>query len=140
MADSEMLEADSYKAYLREWWKEITNLSIQFRDGMMLRDQNGKALGCDPDVARAYVSNMGRFWLELSPMVQGRSELKEIQTDFMKFKPYAADGSKFFIKRKPKPITNTATESKSDGIDDNELFQMEEVLRKVIDKLKITKV
>ena len=138
MTDEEQIETDSYKDYLREWWKEIINLSIQFRDGMMLRDQNGKALGCDPDISRMYVSNMGRYWLELSPMVQGRSELKELQSDFMKFKQYAADGSKFFVRRKPK-IAGGANENNTDGIDDNELFQMEEVLRKVIDKLKITR-
>lgn len=134
--------SSAYAEAIRMRWLEIMDLSVQFRVGLMIYDEDGKVQGCDPEVAREYIARLSRMWLELSPKVEGNiafdtswrdktdeeevGKYANLKKDFLKFRKHSANPALFY------PNKNGTS------IDENELFLMEEILRKVIEKLGIT--
>ena len=131
----------SYKAFITSWWEEITSLSTQFRASILVNTDGEEDVNSyDAPAGRNYIANMGRFWLELLPEVEGRTELKGLKEDFLGFRQYSADGNLFIKCPICKQVRKECVcEQKTDSaFDFNKLFLMEEILRKIMDKLEIT--
>lgn len=130
----------SYAEAIRTRWLEILDLSIQFRIGLMIHDDNGKTIGCNPDLAREYIARLSRLWLELCPKVEQKPEFDvsyrdgatnkftSLKNDFLEFRQYSANPSLFFKDTKD-----------AETFDENKLFRLEEILRKVLEKLELTR-
>lgn len=96
-------------------WIEITELAEAFRVQHIERSK-------DQEIRNLYAAKLTRLWLELSPKVEGRNEFgKEFIKEFMEFRAFYFDPGSFFEKE-----------------DNGRLYELEEILRKVLERLKIT--
>ena len=102
----------AYAYRLLEKWGDIIEVGEEFRRGMLGKD-------LDPEVMNDYISKLTRLWLELSPKIEGRSEFKALEKDFNSYRKYYLN---------PELLQDNA----------EDFFRLEEVLRKVLEKIKIT--
>jgi hypothetical protein len=135
----------SYADYILEQWLEVSRLSMKIRKELLTNTAEGDDSDYDSETGRDYIATMTWLWLALSVEVEGRSEFKtpwreesdrgeetkkyiDLQSDFLSFRPYSANPCLFF------------QEKEGGNPDTNKLFLFEEILCKVIRKLKITKI
>jgi len=111
-----------YAYMLLEKWAEIGELREEFRRAY-LNDQN------DAEGAREYVAKMTSLWGELFPKVQGSNFNDNEKEAFMKFKPHYND---------PNLLMKGVLKADDKEKDATLMFQMDEALRMVLERLKIT--
>lgn len=96
-------------------WREIIEIAEAFR-------VNHIAQVKDLDIRNLYAAKLTRLWLELLPKVKGRTEFGEdFERQFMEFRPFYFDPGGFFEKE-----------------DMARIYELEECLRLVLEKLRIT--
>lgn len=104
----------AYAYRLLDKWTEIGELAEQFRTNML----SGRI---DLEITDLYFAKITRFWVELVPKVDGRAEFSDMSKEFMEYRTFYYDPGKL----------------KEEGNEDA-VFKLEELLRRVIEKLKIT--
>lgn len=126
MAEYETI-GGNYASYLLELWKDIGELREEFREEYLVNYESP-----DPTTAREYAVKMTSLWGELLPKVDGSAFSEKDKEKFMRFRPGYYDPNLLVEgyfdndgKAKGKP-------------DASILFQLDETLRYVLEKLKIT--
>ena len=123
MAEQLMSSGDAYAFDLLNKWQEIGKLSEQVREGRIMRTVLKRRYSSEEMRLKSeYIAKLTRLWLELLPMVEGRSDFSSISEEFMRFESYYKNP--LLLQQK----TNM-----------EELFELEKVERQVFEKLKITK-
>lgn len=126
MSDQEKLSiAASYAYSLLSKWIEISEFGEAIRVEMLSQDP-------EIDIHRNFVAKLTRFWLELEPKVDSRQELgNELIKNFNNFKEtfYSPDLLMPMEKDKPEVRVNKLKRA----------FELEQTLRKVVEKLGLTK-
>lgn len=118
-----------YGGFLMEYWKITCQKGTEFRYVLIKYhfEKDGDSISLlDPrerDVAIQFAAMLSTLWKELRPTVMGRTDMKDIETLFMSFGNMA---------RAPETLL-TPTE-----LHPNPMMELEECLRTVIDRLKIT--
>lgn len=111
-----------YRSFVMSKWADIYNLSEQARVEILNANY-------DHDVVHEFIAKLTRLWIELQPKVKGNSEVpKDLQATYQRFRKYAFAPSAFFEEQDDENKLKM-------GIED--LFEMEECLRDVLEKLDI---
>jgi len=86
----------------------------------------------DDEICRSYVAKMTRLWKELKVKVRTRADFKDVRDEFLKFEPYCVDPARFF------PASSDEDGKEVITPDGDEIYKLENVLREVIEKLRVT--
>ena len=113
-AYQEMSSDTKYKSHLLGKWCDIEELAEVFRVNLM-----NDIL--DNDVTYLYISKLTRLWLELQPLMQGRTDMKAMEKTFSDFRPYYYN---------PMLLMNDENSDK--------IFKLEECLREALHRLGVT--
>lgn len=92
-------------------WNEIILLSEEVRRIYLEETE-------DPALFYLYASKLSRLWIEMYPKVKGRDDLKELADEFNTYKKFAFNPDQANIQR---------------------LFELEFILRQILEELGITK-
>jgi hypothetical protein len=95
-------------------WLEIMDVAEAFRINHISENK-------DTDIRNLYAAKLTRLWGELLPKVIGRTEFGDVEDKFKEFRPYYYDPGMFFEKD-----------------DSARIYELEECLRMVLERLKIT--
>lgn len=101
-----------YSMRIIELWLECIDVSHQAQK-FFLRDEP------ENEITLEYVARLTRLWKELKPKVLHRSELKDLESKYMSFEVYAIQ---------PRELLSQA----------DKIYELEEVICEVLDKLQLT--
>lgn len=102
-----------YASRLVSLWLECIDFSHESQK-FILRDE------LENEITLEYLARLTRLWKEFKPKVQNRTELKELVDRYMSFEKYAIE---------PKLLLSEV----------DKIYQLEEVLCEIMDKLGLTK-
>jgi len=117
MSDNEV--STNYAGIILQMWVDIIRVREEFRANHILGSP-------DIELQNQYIAKLTSLWLELQPKVEGRTELGDLKNEFESFEKYYFD---------PEQLSPKDTENKAKADD---IYKLEYMLRKVIEKLKIT--
>jgi hypothetical protein len=115
MTEQSKSSGEHYTYILLAQWTEVVELGEKFRAafiGGTIEQVN----------INLYLAKLTRLWLELSPMMEGRTDLGDLPIKFQEFSVYYYN---------PKKLSETGNYDK--------IFQLEAILRKALEKLGITR-
>jgi hypothetical protein len=112
MAESEFELKRMYSTQIVTLWLECLNSSSNAQVFIL----RGEA---ENDICLDYISRLTTLWKELKPKVKDRTELKDIMVTYMSFEDFA---------RTPRMLL----------ADPEKLYELEEIIRTVLDKLRLT--
>lgn len=121
----ELRIGDLYAKILLEKWIEIVDLREDFRFGYM----EGTA---QPEVLKEYVSRLTSLYGELYPKVNENVQFKDLQSRIDKFQPHYFDPMMLIEGIE----TKTQPEDKPKNF--KLVFELDELLREIMEKLRIT--
>jgi len=112
-------EGYSYAGMILGRWEKIGIL----RESVRTKQISSQA---DTELLNQYIAALTSMWEELYPAVQGRTDLKDVKTDFDDFEKYYHD---------PQLLSPKVEADKSNAKD---IYKLDMCLRRVLDKLKLT--
>ena len=122
MADENLSVGEAYAYQVLNKWLALIDVSERFRGALMSFDEKEGNLPADAtELMNEYIARLTRLWGELRPVVKGRKEFGTLPEDYERFSIYYYN---------PRRLTEKG------NIED--LFKMEEIIREVLHKTKIT--
>ena len=122
MADDNLSVGEAYAYQILNKWLTLIEVSERFRGALLsYNDKEGNLPADATEILNEYVARITRLWEELRPVVKDRKEFNDLPTRYEAFSMYYYN---------PRRLTE------KDNIED--LFKMEEVIREVLHKTKIT--
>ena len=120
--DQQITLGNEYAAFIRNRWIEIELIREEFFQGLFIKT-------VDPDTISKYLSKLISLWIELKPKIEGRLELRDLEDEFLAFQTDIINMENNFL----------ITKGGEKKVDIEKLYKLEEVIRKAIEKLGVTK-
>jgi hypothetical protein len=109
--------------FLLQKWIDFTAIREAYRSTQVAGET-------DLDKQNTYISSITSMWLELYPIVKGDPSLKDLEEEFLSYEHFYYDPGSI--------VEGTPEENEKGEVVVIDIYKMDHLLRKIMDKLHIT--